>query len=134
MPLYCIPGDLTECPFNTVAMDLITQLPLSNRHDMILTIVDQGCLQVVTFLPCSTTITGKGIAKLYLQHIFPWFRVPMKMISDRDPHFMSHFVEALITKLKINHNISTTFHPQTDGLSEQKNQWVEQYLQMYMTA
>ena len=44
MPLYHIPRDPTEHPFNTVAMDLITQLLLSNGHDVILTIVDQGCL------------------------------------------------------------------------------------------
>ena len=69
MPLYCIPGDLMEHPFNTIAMDLITQLPQSNGHDTILTIMDQGCSKAVAFLPCSTLITGEGIAKLYLQHI-----------------------------------------------------------------
>ena len=36
--------------------------------------------------------------------------------------------KALATKLGINQNLSTAFHPQTDGLSERKNQWVEQYL------
>ena len=133
-PLYCIPGNLTEQPFNTIAMDLITQLPRSNGYDVILTIIDQGCSRAMEFLPCSTMITREGIAKLYLQHIFPWFRVPAKMISDRDPHFTSHFMKALTTKLRINHNISTAFHPQTDGLSEWKNQWVEQYLQMYTTV
>ena len=127
-PSYHIPSDLTEWPFNTIAMDLITQLPPSNGHDVILTIVDQGCSRAMAFLPCSMTITGEGIAKLYLQHIFPWFGVPAKMISDRDPCFTSHFVKALTTKLRIDHNISTAFHPQTDGLSKQKNQWVEQYL------
>ena len=50
-PLYCIPGDLTEHPFNTVTMDLITQLPWSNGHDAILTIIDQGCSRAVAFLP-----------------------------------------------------------------------------------
>ena len=134
MPLYHIPRDLTECPFNTVAMDLTTQLPQSNGHDVILTIVDQGCSRAAEFLPCSTMITGEGIAKLYLQHILPWFGVPTKMISDRDPCFTSHFAKAITTKLKIDRNISTAFHPQTDGLSEQKNQWVDQYLQMYTTV
>ena len=122
-PLYHIPRDLTECPFNmVVAMDLITQLPQSNGHDAILTIVDQGCSQAAVFLLCNTTITGEGIAKLYLQHVFPWFGVPAKMILDRDPCFTSHFAKALTTKLRIDCNISTVFHPQTDGLSEQKNQ------------
>ena len=35
-----------------------------------------------------------------------------------------------MTKLGINCNISTAFHSQTDGLSERKNQWVEQYLRI----
>src|SRR6266403_235282 len=52
------------------------------------------------------------------------------MISDRDPRFTSHFGKALTTKLGISRNLSTAFHPQTDGLSEQKNQWVEQYLRL----
>ncbi len=52
------------------------------------------------------------------------------MISDRDPRFTSHFGKALTNKLGISRNLSTTFHPQTNGLSEWKNQWVEQYLQL----
>ena len=31
-------------------------------------------------------------------------------------------------KLGIQQNVSSTFHPQTDGLSERKNQWVELFL------
>ena len=50
------------------------------------------------------------------------------MISDRDPRFTSHFAKALCTQLGIKQNISTAFHPQTDGLSERKNQWIEQFL------
>ncbi len=50
------------------------------------------------------------------------------MISNRDPRFTSHFGKVLTTKLGISCNLSMVFHPQTDGLSERKNQWVEQYL------
>jgi len=52
------------------------------------------------------------------------------MISDRDPRFTSHFGKALSEKLGIERNLSTAFHPQTDGLSERKNQWIEQYLRL----
>ena len=71
---------------------------------------------------------GPGITQLYLDHVYRWFRLPSRMISNRDPRFTSHFVKALTTKLGISRNLSTAFHPQTDGLSKRKNQWVEQYL------
>ena len=80
------------------------------------------------------TITGEGVALLYLKHLFLWFRVPSKVISDQDPRFTSHFAQALTTKLSIGQNISTAFHPQTDGLTECKNQWVEQYICLYTLA
>ena len=133
-PLYCIPGDLLMHLFNIVALDLITQLPKANSYNAILTIVDQGCSRAAIFLPCHMTITGEGVALLYLKHLFPWFRVPLKVISDQDPQFTSHFAQALTTKLSIGWNISTAFHPQTDGLTECKNQWVKQYICLYTLA
>ena len=102
-------------------MDLITQLPNSNGHDAILTIVDHGCTRVALFLPCTTNVTGKGIAKLYLDNMYRWFGIPSKIISDRDPRLMSHFSTSLCQRLGIDRNISTAYHPQTDSLSERKN-------------
>jgi hypothetical protein len=121
-------------PFSQIALDLITGLPQANGKDAILTIVDHGCSRAAIFIPCTTTITGPGIAQLYLRNIYPWFGLPSRVISDRDPRFTSQFRKALMTKLGINRNISTAFHPQTDGLSERKNQWIEQYLRMVTSA
>ena len=110
------------------------QLPKANGQDAILTIMDQGCSRATTFIPCNTTIMGEGVVLLYLKHLFPWFEVLSKVISDRDPCFTSHFAWALTTKLRIGQNISTVSHPQTDGLTECKNQWIEQYLWLYTSA
>ena len=115
-------------------MDLITGLPPVKGKDAILTIVDHGCSRAAIFLPCSTTITGPGIAQLYLDHVYKWFGLPKKVISDRDPRFTSHFGKALSEKLGYQQNLSSAFHPQTDGISERKNQWVEQYLRLVTSA
>ena len=133
-PMYRIPSQTGTLPFQSVAMDLITGLPERCNHNVILTIVDQGCSRAVVFLPCNTTITEAGIAQLYFDHVVRWFGIPKRIISDRDPRFTSHFGRALATKLGINQNLSTAFHPQTDGLSERKNQWVEQYLRLVTSA
>ena len=66
--------------------------------------------------------------------MYQWFGLPTKIISDRDSCFTSHFSKALAVKLQTQQNVSTVFHPQTDGLSKQKNQWVEQYLCLITSA
>jgi hypothetical protein len=115
-------------------MDLITQHPKSNGSDAILTIIDQGCTRVAVFLPCSTTITGEGVAQLYLKNIYRWFGLPERVITNRDPQFMSHFTKALCEKLQIQQNISLAFHPQMDSLSERTNQWIKQFLHLVAGA
>ena len=77
---------------------------------------------------------GPGVAQLYFDNIYRWFRLPSKVISDRDPRFTSHFGHTLAGKIGAKQNLSTAFHPQTDGLSERKNQWVEQYLHLVVNA
>jgi hypothetical protein len=94
-PSYHITTEEGTLPFQTIAMDLITVLPMKQGLDAILTIVDHGCSRAAIFLPCSTSITGPGIAQLYLNHVYPWYRLLKKIISDRDPRFTSHFGKAL---------------------------------------
>jgi hypothetical protein len=127
-PLYRIPVPPNMMPFQVVALDLITQLPQCDNFNAILTIVDHGCSRAAIFIPCITSITGEGVAELYFKNVYQWFGLPDKVISDRDPRFTSHFAKALCNQLGIDQNVSTAFHPQTDGLTEQKNQWVEQFL------
>jgi hypothetical protein len=117
-PAYHIPTTDHTLPFQQVAMDLITGLPMCNGKDAILTIVDHGCSRVAIFLPCTTTITGAGIAQLYLDNVYRWFSLPIKVISDCDPRFTSHFGRTLSQLLGLQQNLSSAFHPQTDSISE----------------
>jgi hypothetical protein len=82
-------------PFKQITMDLITGLPKHNRKDAILTIIDHGCSRAAVFLPCATTITGPGIAQLYMDYIYKWFGLFTKVISNCDPQFTSHFGKSL---------------------------------------
>src|SRR5712675_1512580 len=132
--MYKIPMDPAALPFQQIAMDLIIGLPESNRHNSILTIINHGCSRAAVFLPCMKEISGPKIAQLYFNHVYRWFGLPKKIILDRDPRFTSHFGKALAAKLRVAQNLSTAFHPQTDGLSERKNQWIEQYLRLLTTA
>jgi hypothetical protein len=133
-PLYHFDTHVEQGPFQYVSMDLITDLPPSDKHDAILTIVDQGCSKAAKFLPCNKTIDGKGVAQLYFENLFPWFGIPKRIISDRDPRFTSHFTKAVCKATGIQQNISIAYHPRTDGQTERMNQWVENYLHAFVTG
>jgi hypothetical protein len=70
-------------------------------------------------------INAEGTAALYIQHVFAHFGLPRKVISDRDPRFISKFMQEVCRITGIERNPSTAYHPRTDGQSERSNQWVE---------
>jgi len=130
-PLSPITPVENACPFETIAMDFITKLPPSGGYDTILTITDTDCTKASMFLPCKETIDSEGVAQLYLTHVLPHYGLPKKIISDQDPRFTSRFGKELCHLLDIRQNISTAYHPQTDGASERANQSLKQYLRMF---
>jgi hypothetical protein len=118
-------------PFETVAMDLITDLPVSEGFDTIFTITDHDTMKAMVFIPCHKTIDALNTAQLYTKHVFSYYGVPKKIISNRDPPFTAQLAKELCRLLDIKQNISTTYHPQTDGQSECSNQWLKQYVHIY---
>ena len=132
VPHCPITTDRAALPFDTITMDLIVKLPLSNSFDSILTVMDHDCSKAAIFIPCHETATTFTIANLYVQHVFPHYGTPCKIITDRDTRFTSHFPKELCRILDIKQNISTAYHPETDGQSEQTNQWLEQYLRIFV--
>jgi Chromo (CHRromatin Organisation MOdifier) domain/Integrase zinc binding domain len=131
VPLVPIPPKQSYAPYSTIALDLITDLPESQGYDSILTITDHDCSKVAFFIPCNKTIDSEGIARCYAKEVFPHYGPPKRVISDRDLRFASKWTRELCRQLGIDQNISTAYHPQTDGQSERTNQWLEQYLRVY---
>jgi hypothetical protein len=58
------------------------------------------------------------LAKLYFNKVFPHYGLPKKIISDRDTRLTSVLAKAICKEAAIDQNISTAYHPQTDGQSE----------------
>ena len=67
-------------------------------------------------------------AKLYLTEIVRLNGVPLSIISDRGPQFTSHVWKSFHKGLGSQVNLSTAFHPQTDGQAERTIQTLEDML------
>ena len=115
-------------PFKTVAINFITKLPVSQGYDSILTVTDHDCTKAAIFILCREEINAEETAALYLKQVVTNFGLPSKIISDWDPRFVSKFTRELCKLMGIEQNISTVYHPRTDGQSECTNQWVEMFL------
>jgi hypothetical protein len=117
-PLYPITPAKGAGPFQTIAMDWITKLPPSLGYDSILTITNYNCSKAVLFISCKEAMGTKELAKLYFKEVFPHYGIPQKIISDRDPRLTSKMATEICEEAGIKQNISTSYHPQTDGQLE----------------
>jgi Integrase zinc binding domain/RNase H-like domain found in reverse transcriptase len=131
-PLFPITTNPDALPFKDVAIDLIVKLPMSHGYDSILMVTDQGCSKAAIMIPCREATDAEGMAQLYGQHVFPHYGIPRSIISDRDTRFASTFTKELCRCIGTRQNISTAYHPQTDRQSERTNQWLEQYLRIFV--
>ncbi|GJU97867.1 putative reverse transcriptase domain, ribonuclease H-like domain, aspartic peptidase domain protein [Tanacetum coccineum] len=74
------------------------------------------------------TDSMEKLTQLYLKEIVCRHGVPISIISDRDSHFTSRFWRSLQKALGTNLDMSTAYHPQTDGQSERTIQMLEDML------
>ena len=78
-PLH--PHDVPEGPWEIISVDLMGPLPESQGYDMIMVVVDRFS-KYAYFLPTNSTITSKGVARLFINHVFWEHGFPIKVISD----------------------------------------------------
>ncbi len=110
---------------------MVTGLPDSHGHDVILMIVDQFSKAIIP-VACNVKLSAEGWARILQDHVYAKHGMPQVMISDRGPQFVSQFMKELYRMLNITPNASMAFHPQTDGQTERVNQEVEKYLQIFV--
>ena len=116
-----IPQASTMWPFAHCSIDLITDLLLSNGFNSILVMVDCSLTKGVILVPCNKTIMAEQVANLLLENLYKQFGLPNEIILDRGPQFAAHAFCELLKLLNVTSKLSTAYHPQTDGATEQVN-------------
>nr|GEX22094.1 putative reverse transcriptase domain-containing protein [Tanacetum cinerariifolium] len=110
------------------AMNFMTKLPkTSSGHDTIWVIVDR-LTKSAYFLPMREDYKINRLARLYLNKIVARHGVPISIISDRDSRFTSRFWQSMQEALGSRLDMSTAYHPQTDGQRERTIQTLEEKL------
>ena len=122
------PLPIPEWKWERITMDFVFKLPPTfQRHDGIWVVVDR-LTKSAHFLPIHEKFSPQKLAELFMNHIVSLHGVPVLIISDRDPRFTSRFWKGLMKELGVKLNLSTAFHPQTDGQYERTIQTLEDML------
>jgi hypothetical protein len=113
----------------SVAIDFIGPLPEEDGCDHILSMTDQLGADV-RFVACKKNLSARDLATLFFDNWFCENGLPLEIISDRDVLFLSRFWKHLHELTGVNLKMSSSFHPQTDGLSERTNKTLNQALRL----
>ena len=114
-------------------MDFIVKLPKTARSfDAITVFVDKLSKQV-HFCPSHTTDSASDVARLFFDQVFRLHGMPRSIISDRDSQFTGQFWTKLMALMGTRLNMSTAFHPQSDGQTERANRTLEEMLRAYIS-
>nr|GEY52986.1 DNA/RNA polymerase superfamily protein [Tanacetum cinerariifolium] len=85
--------DIPVWKWDEIPMEFVTGLPQTQRrHDAIWVVVDR-LTKSAYFLPIRKDYPVSRLAEIFQQEIVRLHGTPLAIVSDRDPHFTSHFLE-----------------------------------------
>ena len=119
--------------WETISMDFVGPLPKTSKgYDFLLTVVDKFS-KMVHLIPCTQKVTASEVAQLVYDGVVRLHGFPERILSDRDSRFTSRFWQALWKLTGTRLAMSTSYHPQTDGQTENVNRVVQDILRAYVS-
>ena len=130
-PLHPLP--VPDDRFDSVVLDFIRPLPEEDGKDTILTMTDTLGADI-KLIAIHSSYTAEQVAIVFFDEWYCENGLMRHLISDRDALFTSALWDALhkITGVKL--KMSTAYHPETDGASEQTNKTLNQMVRYHVEA
>lgn len=115
-----------------ISMDFICWPPLSKGFSVIFVVIDK-LSRYGHFLPLKQDFSGQSVAQVFITHILKLHGIPRSIINDRDKTFTSKFWQTLFTRMGTSLALSSAYHPETDGQTENLNKAAEHYLRCFIS-
>jgi transposase InsO family protein len=116
-------------PWHTIGIDIMGPFPPTPRQKrFLLVIVDYFTRWVELFALRQTTATH--IANVLIDEVICRYGVPLHILSDNGPQFISHLFNEVCTALGITHKLTANYHPQTN-MTERVNRTLKAQIAIY---
>ncbi|CDF39069.1 unnamed protein product, partial [Chondrus crispus] len=116
-----------------ISMYFIFDLPRTNTNKSAILVVVDKLSKHTHFVPIESNHTAKDTAEVFYNEIYKHHGLPRKIISDRDTRFTSTLWKEIMKLLRVKLNLSTAFHPQTDGQSERAFRTLQEMLRCFVS-
>nr|GEU53230.1 reverse transcriptase domain-containing protein [Tanacetum cinerariifolium] len=121
---------IPQWKWDNFTINFVTKLPRTqSRNDTIWVIVSR-LTKSAHFLPMRESDPMGKLARLYLKEVVTRHRIPVSVIYDRNPRFTSNFWRSFQKAMGTQLDMSTTYHPETDGQNERTIQTLEDMLRV----
>nr|GEX31964.1 putative reverse transcriptase domain-containing protein [Tanacetum cinerariifolium] len=104
--------------WENITIDFVTKLPKTSTGQDTIWVIVERLTKSAHFLPMKKTDSMEKLTRQYLKEVVSRHRVLVSIISLRDSKFTSCFWQSLNKALGTQLDMSTAYHPQTDGQSE----------------
>jgi len=125
-----LPLPVPSTVWTDVSMDFMEGLPKVGGKSVIMTVVDRFS-KSAHFIPLGHPYTAETVARAFFGEVVRLHGIPASIVSDRDPVFTSAFWQALFSATGTKLQMSSAFHPQSDGQSEVVNKIIAMYLRCF---
>ena len=102
--------------FQDLHVDIVGPFPPSNEHTYLLTVIDRFSRWPGAY-PMKA-ISAEECARTLLEGWIQNYGTPLNLTTDRGRQFTSNLWKELCNLIGTTHNLTTAYHPQTNGLVE----------------
>jgi transposase InsO family protein len=128
---YLRPLPVPDRTWQEILIDFITGLPESDGCTNLMVITDRLSKDVI--LIALPDIATETVLKAFMERVVHYHFVPRSIVSDRGAQFVSNLWRQFCEVTGIRQQLSTAFHPQTDGSTERMNSVIEAIMRIIVS-
>ncbi|GJU71737.1 putative reverse transcriptase domain-containing protein [Tanacetum coccineum] len=116
-PGLLVQPDIPQWKWDNITMDFVMKIPKSSQGYATIWVIVNQLTKSAIFIPMRETDLMDKLTRMYLKEVVTRYGIPLSIIYDHDPRFTSNFWRSLQNALGTSLDMSTAYHPQTDGQS-----------------
>ena len=125
------PLEAVHNPFDRIAMDLVGPLPETMRNNVYILTITDYCTRWAEAIPIPNK-TAQTVADAVLKNVFYRHGMAKVLLTDNGKEFTANYFQDICKLLKVKRVTTTSYRPQTDGLTERFNKTLMQMTSQFV--